>query len=454
MEELKLISLSVLIGFCLCAEISQERLLESGSLLLEEVEAYLDQFTRFKDIENALNEALSGVINFTVVTESAERSTASLADHLRKQLGVVDSLLQELSVKSCLLYEKDSIGCCSKASLGEGHGTCVCDSERVGSVISPSQDKGATSSPEETFYNKMAANLTAIFHLLQDKYSLIAPHHLFMIDIRGLLWEFPYSGSNLVNDYRVTLIHQSIQSKDMIIILDISLTMSGQPIELARSSAKYLINQLGPNDRFNVLIVGPGTEFVMCQGSLVRASQANKQLAVQLVEGLKERIVVAQFREGLTEAFLALNGSTGCSKTIVVLTAGTLDVVTRVFDEHNADRSVVVFAYLLGPPVEVLSVREMGCYNNHGYYDNIISIEEIQDKLLSVPRVLSRSLAAQVMGGEPCHYHCSISGGGACSKSLIFHLPIFGDVEVPFNGFEITTSSVCIVGLPYRVHTR
>ena len=194
----------------------------------------------------------------------------------------------------------------------------------------------------------------------------------------------------------------------------------------------------------------------------------------------------------------------------------------------------------------------MGCYNNHGYYDNIISIEEIQDKLLvrpfltqslspsllppcipsllpsscpspsdphtlsltlhllsfltlphsppsltspspslstfshsspsltlhllslltlphsppslthsriqsflqSVPRVLSRSLAAQVMGGEPCHYHCSISGGGACSKSLIFHLPIFGDVEVPFNGFEITTSSVCIVGLPYRVHTR
>ena len=70
------------------------RLLESGSLLLEEVEAYLDQFTRFKDIENALNEALSGVINFTVVTESAERSTASLADHLRKQLGVVDSLLQ------------------------------------------------------------------------------------------------------------------------------------------------------------------------------------------------------------------------------------------------------------------------------------------------------------------------------------------------------------------------
>ena len=31
-------------------------------------------------------------------------------------------------MKSSLLYKKDSIGCCSKASLGEGHGTCVCDS--------------------------------------------------------------------------------------------------------------------------------------------------------------------------------------------------------------------------------------------------------------------------------------------------------------------------------------
>ena len=41
-----------------------------------------------------------------------------------------------------------------------------------------------------------------------------------------------------------------------------------------------------------------------------------------------------------------------------------------------------MFAFLIGPPVEVASVREMGCHNNQGYYDNIVSVDEVEDKLL------------------------------------------------------------------------
>ena len=41
----------------------------------------------------------------------------------------------------------------------------------------------------------------------------------------------------------------------------------------------------------------------------------------------------------------------------------------------------------------------MGCYNNHGYYDNIISIEEIQDKLLVRP-FLTQSLPPSLL--PPC----------------------------------------------------
>ena len=44
--------------------------------------------------------------------------------------------------------------------------------------------------------------------------------------------------------------------------------------------------------------------------------------------------------------------------------------------------------------MEVASVREMGCHNNQGYYDNIVSVDEVEDKLL-----VGGAMITQVVSG-------------------------------------------------------
>lgn len=125
-----------------------------------------------------------------------------------------------------------------------------------------------------------------------------------------------------------------------------------------------------------------------------------------------------------------LKSSQSCLKALVVFSAGTLETLTDLFDHYNVERRVrdththftwsclcicellllprplsapvpppapplphhctvpapplqiTVFSYLVGPPVEVMSVKEMGCHNNQGYYSGISTESDIPEKLL------------------------------------------------------------------------
>ena len=66
---------------------------------------------------------------------------------------------------------------------------------------------------------------------------------------------------------------------------------------------------------------------------------------------------------------------------MLLLTAGTLEVLRDLFDSANGQQSTVVFSFLLGSPVDVLSAREIGCHSNQGYYASIRDAYDIPAKI-------------------------------------------------------------------------
>ncbi len=86
---------------------------------------------------------------------------------------------------------------------------------------------------------------------------------------------------------RSELREEEIQAKDVVFVFDVSGSMSGEKIEQAKQALKYCLENLKPDDRFNVLSFSTGVSIF--QEKIVAANKKNVKAAQEFVDALKAR---------------------------------------------------------------------------------------------------------------------------------------------------------------------
>ncbi|KAH9641729.1 hypothetical protein HF086_003855 [Spodoptera exigua] len=221
-------------------------------------------------------------------------------------------------------------------------------------------------------------------------------------------------------------------SKDMIILFDVSGSMTGFKNYVARRTLRSLLDTLSNNDYVNVYTFKNTTNFVVdCFLDLVQATPENLQTLTDTLEptdeGKTHKVPLegyANLTTAYIKAFTALkkrrdkcnvSSTQGCNQLVMVITDYVPGNLTEVFEEYNREViggktfiPVRVFTYLIGK--EVTNVREiqwMACLNR-GYFVHIHSVEEVQQQVLKYINVIARPMILENKEPPPTWTHANI----------------------------------------------
>jgi len=193
---------------------------------------------------------------------------------------------------------------------------------------------------------------------------------------------------------------RQIPPREYIFIVDVSGSMHGFPLEVSKKLLKDLIGNLRPEDRFNVLLFAGGST-LMSERSLP-ATRANVTHALNVIDRQRGG-GGTQLLPALKRA-LALPGTEGCSRSIVIVTDGYVSVEEAAFDLiRNSLGDANMFAFGIGSSV-----------NRH-------LIEGMARVGMGEPFVVTRPEEA--------------AGTAAGFRDLI-QSPVLTDIKVRFDGFQ------------------
>lgn len=157
----------------------------------------------------------------------------------------------------------------------------------------------------------------------------------------------------LVNP-KIQVTQQQVVAKDVILVLDTSGSMQGEKIIQARNAAKFVLNQLQPNDRFGVITFATGL-ISYAPGKLVSASERGD--AIRFVEN-----IAASGSTNINRALLeAMAVADKERPTIVIFLTDGLPTVDETNTERiienvrqNAPSNVRLFTFGVGDDVNTL----------------------------------------------------------------------------------------------------
>ncbi|OPJ80571.1 hypothetical protein AV530_010854 [Patagioenas fasciata monilis] len=195
-------------------------------------------------------------------------------------------------------------------------------------------------------------------------------------------------------------IQAATSPKDIVIIVDVSGSMKGLRMTIAKHTIITILDTLGENDFVNIIAYNDYVHFIepCFKGILVQADRDNREHFKQLVDELQAK-GVGTVNKALTEAFKILRefrdaGQGGlCNQAIMLITDGAVEDYEAVFEKYNwPDRKVRVFTYLIGREVTFApNVKWIAC-NNKGYYTQISTLADVQENVMEYLHVLSRPM--------------------------------------------------------------
>uniref|UniRef100_A0A8C5J4F7 VWFA domain-containing protein n=1 Tax=Junco hyemalis TaxID=40217 RepID=A0A8C5J4F7_JUNHY len=195
-------------------------------------------------------------------------------------------------------------------------------------------------------------------------------------------------------------IQAATSPKDIVIIVDVSGSMKGLRMTIAKHTIVTILDTLGENDFVNIIAYNDYVHFIepCFKGILVQADRDNREHFKQLVEELHAK-GVGTVSKALTESFKILRefrdaGQGGlCNQAIMLITDGAVEDYEAVFEKYNwPDRKVRVFTYLIGREVTFApNVKWIAC-NNKGYYTQISTLADVQENVMEYLHVLSRPM--------------------------------------------------------------
>ncbi|XP_044136055.1 voltage-dependent calcium channel subunit alpha-2/delta-1 isoform X7 [Bufo gargarizans] len=193
--------------------------------------------------------------------------------------------------------------------------------------------------------------------------------------------------------------------KDMLILVDVSGSVSGLTLKLIRTSVSEMLETLSDDDFVNVAAFNSNAHDVSCFHHLVQANVRNKKVLKDAVYNITAK-GTTDYKQGFKFAFDQLRNTNvsraNCNKIIMLFTDGGEDKATETFKLYNKNKTVRVFTFSVGQHnYDKGPIQWMAC-ENKGYYYEIPSIGAIRINtqeyldVLGRPMVLARERAKQV----------------------------------------------------------
>uniref|UniRef100_A0A3P9CH50 Calcium voltage-gated channel auxiliary subunit alpha2delta 4 n=1 Tax=Maylandia zebra TaxID=106582 RepID=A0A3P9CH50_9CICH len=191
-------------------------------------------------------------------------------------------------------------------------------------------------------------------------------------------------------------IQAATSPKDIIIMVDISGSMKGLKMTIAKHTINTILDTLGENDFVNVIAYTDYVRYVepCFRGTLVQADLDNREHFKVLVEELHVK-GEAKIKNAMKESFKILNEVSGsmCNQAIMLITDGAMEDFQSVFEEFNwPERRVRVFTYLIGREMTFAQNTKWIACNNKGYYTHIATLADVQENVMEYLHVLSRPM--------------------------------------------------------------
>ncbi|XP_068132280.1 voltage-dependent calcium channel subunit alpha-2/delta-1 isoform X3 [Hyperolius riggenbachi] len=193
--------------------------------------------------------------------------------------------------------------------------------------------------------------------------------------------------------------------KDMLILVDVSGSVSGLTLKLIRTSVTEMLETLSDDDFVNVAAFNSNAHDVSCFRHLVQANVRNKKVLKDKVNNITAK-GTTDYKQGFKFAFDQLRNTNvsraNCNKIIMLFTDGGEDKATETFRLYNKNKTVRVFTFSVGQHnYDKGPIQWMAC-ENKGYYYEIPSIGAIRINtqeyldVLGRPMVLARDKAKKV----------------------------------------------------------
>ncbi|XP_029317836.1 voltage-dependent calcium channel subunit alpha-2/delta-4 [Cottoperca gobio] len=195
-------------------------------------------------------------------------------------------------------------------------------------------------------------------------------------------------------------IQAATSPKDVVIVVDVSGSMKGLRLTIAKHTINTILDTLGENDFVNIIAVMTYVRYVepCFKGTLVQADLDNREHFKLLIDGLhvkgegKVKIAMKESFKILNEVSALGQGSL-CNQAIMLITDGAMEDFQDVFKEFNwPERRVRVFTYLIGREMTFAeNVKWIAC-NNKGYYTHVSTLADVQENVMEYLHVLSRPM--------------------------------------------------------------
>uniref|UniRef100_A0A2K6EYQ2 Calcium voltage-gated channel auxiliary subunit alpha2delta 4 n=1 Tax=Propithecus coquereli TaxID=379532 RepID=A0A2K6EYQ2_PROCO len=195
-------------------------------------------------------------------------------------------------------------------------------------------------------------------------------------------------------------IQAATSPKDIVILVDVSGSMKGLRMTIAKHTVSTILDTLGENDFVNIIAYNEYVHYIepCFKGILVQADRDNREHFKQLVDELMVK-GVGVVNPALSEAFEILQqfqearqGSL-CNQAIMLITDGAVEDYEPVFKKYNwPDRKVRVFTYLIGREVTFADRMKGIACSNKGYYTQISTLADAQENVMEYLHVLSRPM--------------------------------------------------------------
>ncbi|KAH9388551.1 Voltage-dependent calcium channel subunit alpha-2/delta-4 [Tyrophagus putrescentiae] len=172
-------------------------------------------------------------------------------------------------------------------------------------------------------------------------------------------------------------IQTAASPKDVVILMDVSGSMTGQRRTIALNVVNNILDTLTENDFFVVYNFTKEVKPVYpCFNHMVQATPRN----VQEVKYMLDNFVFSEKKGAL------------CNQAIMLITDGAPETYEPLFKEYNADKSVRIFTYVIGRDVtQIKEVNWMAC-NNKGFYAQVANLAEVREQVHQYIPVMSRPL--------------------------------------------------------------
>ncbi|UXI20464.1 cullin-4A [Sarcoptes scabiei] len=193
-------------------------------------------------------------------------------------------------------------------------------------------------------------------------------------------------------------IQAAVSSKDIIILLDTSGSMTGLRKNIALNVVYNILDTLTEDDFVQVMKFTNEIKYVSpCFNRMVQATKRNIREIKEKLEGFKTSDI-ANFTLGFMEAFKTLKNfekqkkGSLCNQAVMLISDGAPETFENVFLKYNPNAKIRVFTYVIGREVtQIQEVYWMAC-NNRGFYAQVSNLAEVREQVQQYIPIMSRPL--------------------------------------------------------------